>query len=46
MTINPTAAPITVTSNAHTRCWDLFGVIWCNLKVEMESSDGQKVSDP
>lgn len=48
LTVNPTGAPITVVSTARAQCWDIIGplgLMWCNLKIEMESSDGQKVSD-
>jgi hypothetical protein len=46
LTINPSDAPVTVSSTARVRCWDillLFTV--CRLNMEMESSNGQKVSD-
>lgn len=46
LTVNPTGAPITVTSTARVRCWDVLTLFWfCNLYMEMESSNGQKVSD-
>jgi hypothetical protein len=45
LTIYPTDAPVTVTSNADARCWDVFAVVWCRLNVEMASTGGRKVSD-
>jgi len=46
LTVYPADAPVTVTSNADARCWDIFAVVWCRLNVEMESSSPQKVSGP
>lgn len=44
MTIYPTGAAVTVTSNADARCWDVFAVIWCRVNLQLESSDGQRPS--
>lgn len=30
---------MTVTSNARARCWDIVGIMWCNLQVDLQSSD-------
>ncbi|MBI3784227.1 MAG: hypothetical protein HY270_12595 [Deltaproteobacteria bacterium] len=46
LTVNPAAAPVTVTSTARVHCYDillLFTV--CHLYMQMESSNGQQVSD-
>ena len=49
ITIHPTDVPITVTSTARAQCWDIPPLlpimIYCQLNMEMESSNGQKVSD-
>ncbi len=45
MTIRPTDAPVTVTSTARSECQDWFFILSCRLNMEMESSNGQKVSD-
>lgn len=46
MTIPPAEAPVTVTTTARVKCWDiLFLFFFCNLNMEMESSTGQRVSD-
>jgi len=42
LTVYPSDAPVTVTSNADARCWDVFAVVWCRLNVDIVSTGGHK----
>lgn len=45
LTIPQTNGPVVVTSTARVKCWDLLLVMYCRLNMEMEASNGQRVSD-
>ena len=45
LTVRPGAEPVTVTTTARVHCQDALVFFWCRLNMEMESSDGQRVSD-
>jgi hypothetical protein len=45
LTVQPTGGPVTVTSTARAQCRDLFLILTCKLYMEMQSSNGDTVSD-
>ncbi len=45
LTLPPSNKPVVVTATSQAKCYDLFFIMYCRLNMEMQSSNGQHVSD-